>query len=258
MRATVYVRHGERTPVGIRMSDPPASIPEHWMMCKTARRFRAAVSAAPLGAPEGVFGAGVGKGAPAGAEAVVGGGVADGDTLRMRKTVERADGTSAEGEWCVHGLSLFERVVSLMLRFAVLWQPARGTHGHWKTGAHSPLLLCHLVLAEVRSIQNTYNYGTALRKLYVDKLGFLPDTTRSAGETYFRHVTSAYATNPRSWTPRRSTNMPRTIESLQHIVHGLYPTSKCENEALTQILIRYVNDGHGFIRETDIQPPQPQ
>ncbi|KAL5637964.1 hypothetical protein ACGC1H_002286 [Rhizoctonia solani] len=39
----VYVRHGERTPVGIRMSEPPASIPAFWNACKTARRFKAAV-----------------------------------------------------------------------------------------------------------------------------------------------------------------------------------------------------------------------
>lgn len=35
---------GERTPVRVRMSDPPANIPERWDLCKTARRFRAAVT----------------------------------------------------------------------------------------------------------------------------------------------------------------------------------------------------------------------
>lgn len=28
----------------VRMSDPPANIPERWNLCKTARRFRAAVT----------------------------------------------------------------------------------------------------------------------------------------------------------------------------------------------------------------------
>lgn len=69
----IYVRHGERTPVGVRMAGPPASIPEHWMMCKNARRFRAAVS-----------------------------GAAGEDHLNMMKVVERFDGTSAEGE-CLLG-----------------------------------------------------------------------------------------------------------------------------------------------------------
>lgn len=36
--------------------------------------------------------------------------------------------------------------------------------------------------------------------------------------------------------------MPRTIESLQHVIHGLYPTSKRENEAMAQILIRNGKD----------------
>jgi acid phosphatase len=80
----VYVRHGERTPVGVRMAGPPASIPQHWMMCKTARWFRAAVfsdthNATPLD--------------------IAGGEKMLEDTLLMRKTVERADGTAAEGEW---------------------------------------------------------------------------------------------------------------------------------------------------------------
>ena len=31
---------GERTPVRVRLSNPPASIPEHWTMCRMAYRFR--------------------------------------------------------------------------------------------------------------------------------------------------------------------------------------------------------------------------
>jgi acid phosphatase len=69
----VFVRHGERTPVGVRMAGPPASIPEHWMMCKHARRFRAAVAGADAEAADAF--------------------------LSMKKVVERADGSSSEGEW---------------------------------------------------------------------------------------------------------------------------------------------------------------
>jgi hypothetical protein len=39
----VFVRHGERTPVRVRMANAPASIPEHWNLCKTARQFKSAV-----------------------------------------------------------------------------------------------------------------------------------------------------------------------------------------------------------------------
>src|SRR6266404_487827 len=38
----------------------------------------------------------------------------------------------------------------------------------------------------------------------------------------------------------RSTNMPRTIESLQQIMHGLYPASKYPQELTPQLLVRYV------------------
>ena len=64
---------GERTPVRIRMSDPPASIPEGWMLCHTARRFSAAVASNSTdGSQEG---------------------------LPLRKVVEREDGSIASGEW---------------------------------------------------------------------------------------------------------------------------------------------------------------
>lgn len=87
----IYVRHGkcelwpcsgvadkqglgERTPVGVRMASPPASIPEHWSLCTTARRFRASV-ANTLSGPH------------------------DDEQLPLRKVVERPDGTVVEGEW---------------------------------------------------------------------------------------------------------------------------------------------------------------
>jgi hypothetical protein len=81
---------GERTPVGVRMSDPPASIPEHWMMCKTGRQFRSAVASYGLGSdlsfrqPE----------------------YGEGEYMTIKRIVERADGLAAEGEWCVP-LSVF-------------------------------------------------------------------------------------------------------------------------------------------------------
>ncbi|KDR72600.1 hypothetical protein GALMADRAFT_252751 [Galerina marginata CBS 339.88] len=150
----VYVRHGERTPVGVRLNGSPASIPEHWDMCKTARRFKAAVSGV-LGIEE---------------------------TLPTRKVVERQDGTMREGECLLGELTDLGR-------------------------------------------QSTFNFGQNLRKLYVDRLGFLPDFLSDQNAVYFR-----------------STNMPRTTESLQEIMHGLYPSHKCHLTALPPLRIRNGKD----------------
>lgn len=58
---------------------------------------------------------------------------------------------------------------------------------------------------------------------FICRLGFLPDTARSDAELYFR-----------------STNVPRTFESLYQIVHGLYPSEKRVDGYVPQLLIRYV------------------
>jgi acid phosphatase len=62
------------------MNEPPASIPAHWMMCKSARNFRAAV--AELTAP-----------GEEGTRVLVNG------SMPFRKAVERKNGMSIEGEW---------------------------------------------------------------------------------------------------------------------------------------------------------------
>ena len=54
------------------------------------------------------------------------------------------------------------------------------------------------------------------------RLGFLSDTLQKDSEVYFR-----------------STNMPRTIESLQQVIYGLYPTSKCDINVIPTLLTRY-------------------
>jgi len=60
-----------------------------------------------------------------------------------------------------------------------------------------------------------------LRRLYVDKLGFLPGTLQNENQAYFR-----------------STDVPRTIESLENIVHGLYPQIHCASGVIPSILVR--------------------
>ncbi|KDQ22366.1 hypothetical protein PLEOSDRAFT_1079741 [Pleurotus ostreatus PC15] len=151
----VYVRHGERAPVGVRLADPPASIPSHWMLCTAARQFRAELN--------------------------TNNGALDGDPLPLKRLVERKDGTSAEGECLLGELTDVGR-------------------------------------------KSTFEYGAALRRLYVERLGFLPDQLLNAEQAYFR-----------------STNMPRTMESLRNIISGLYPAEKCPN-TLPPILIRNGKD----------------
>ncbi|KAJ3551009.1 hypothetical protein NM688_g4955 [Phlebia brevispora] len=151
----VYVRHGERTPVRIRMSEPPASIPQSWMLCHTARRFSAAVASnATYGSNE---------------------------ELPLRRVVEREDGSLSPGECMLGELTDVGR-------------------------------------------QTTYDFGLGLRRLQLTeyvRLGFLPDTIHSDNDVYFR-----------------STNVPRTVESLHQIIHGLYPAVKCHDSFAPQIRIR--------------------
>ncbi|CAA7268373.1 unnamed protein product [Cyclocybe aegerita] len=167
----VYVRHGERTPVGVRMTGPPANIPEHWIMCRTARRFRAAVSSF-LGFQH----------LPHVEQQLSQDNNNNEETLYTRKVVERKDGSVGDGECLLGELTDLGR-------------------------------------------QSTFNFGQNLRKLYIDRLGLLPNVLPDSNIVYFR-----------------STNMPRTTESLQQIVHGLYPTEKCLPTALPPLFIRNGKD----------------
>ncbi|KAJ8597068.1 phosphoglycerate mutase-like protein [Rhizopogon salebrosus TDB-379] len=146
----IYVRHGERTPVRVRMSDPPASIPADWQLCNTSKSFH--------------------------------------DTMAGYSSTE-------DGLW-------YKKVVE-------------NRHGKTSEG------LC--LLGELTDIgkQSTYSFGAALRSLYIDRLKFLPQRLEDERLTYFR-----------------STNLSRTIESLQYIVHGLYPPSACAPSTIPPIVIR--------------------
>ena len=64
------------------MSDPPASIPAHWIMCKTASRFRATVARFEGEKAEELTPGAVKK-----------------DLMPVSKVVERIDGSYVEGEW---------------------------------------------------------------------------------------------------------------------------------------------------------------
>lgn len=85
LHTTTYYRHiiltytltGERTPVGVRLAEPPANVPEHWMMCKSARSFQNTVASVLHNAP---------------------GGMVD-EALSTRRVVERFDGSTVDGEW---------------------------------------------------------------------------------------------------------------------------------------------------------------
>ncbi|KAG1811722.1 phosphoglycerate mutase-like protein [Suillus subaureus] len=141
----IYVRHGERTPVRVRMSNPPASIPADWQMCNTAKSFH--------------------------------------------ETVAGQSPTIDDGLWY--------RKLS-------------------RTGMEEQLR----DYGELTDIgkKSTYSFGTALRSLYIE---ISPLKARDERLTYFR-----------------STNIARTIESLQHIVHGVYPPSSCAPGIIPSIIIR--------------------
>lgn len=59
--------------------------------------------------------------------------------------------------------------------------------------------------------KSAFRVGQEIRKLYIERLGFLPDVLDSHKPVYFR-----------------STDNLRTFESLQQVLHGLYPTSKIQ------------------------------
>ncbi|KAF9784782.1 phosphoglycerate mutase-like protein [Thelephora terrestris] len=73
--------------------------------------------------------------------------------------------------------------------------------------------------------KSTFNFGNALRKLYVDRLHFLPDTMESNEEVYLR-----------------SSNRTRTIESLQQVIHGLFPLDKQGQFFVPHICVRNKRD----------------
>ncbi|KAG8970739.1 hypothetical protein FRC03_004121 [Tulasnella sp. 419] len=146
----VYVRHGERTPVAVRLDKPPASIPAIWNLCKEGRKFAAAVY------PH--------------------------TQLEVFRATEQMDGRSIDGDCTLGELTDVGR-------------------------------------------RSTYDFGIALRRLYIEKLGYLPDTASADGSTYFR-----------------STFTPRTMESLQQVIEGLYPNSKHEPGFIPRVLSRNVKD----------------
>ncbi|PPQ68920.1 hypothetical protein CVT24_007664 [Panaeolus cyanescens] len=161
----VYVRHGERTPVGVRMTNAPANIPEHWNMCRTASRFRSAVH-------DTLSGHKTSQPAAMGSD----------ETLATRIAVERGDGNVVEGECLLGELTDLGR-------------------------------------------QTTFAFGKNLRNLYVNRLGFIPDKLSDTNQVYFR-----------------TTNIPRTTQSLQQIVRGLYPDEKCHENVHPPLLVRNGKD----------------
>lgn len=78
---------GERTPVSVRLAEPPASIPERWLLCKQARRFRAAVAGSGSDQDER-------------------------PGLEVNRILERSNGVSVEGEWCVLRLSVAASILN--------------------------------------------------------------------------------------------------------------------------------------------------
>lgn len=77
---------------------------------------------------------------------------------------------------------------------------------------------------------STLRFGRELRRLYVDRLGFLPQTLSSKDTDAFYF---------------RSTNMGRTIESLEQVIRGLHPKTVQPNEQgqfIPKVLVRNGTD----------------
>ncbi|KAG6808283.1 hypothetical protein H0H92_004646 [Tricholoma furcatifolium] len=73
-------------------------------------------------------------------------------------------------------------------------------------------------------------------------LGFLSDKLLNTNEVYFRFILYIANRNYISHALFRSTNMPRTIASLQQVIHGLYPQEKCDLKVLPNIFVRNGKD----------------
>jgi acid phosphatase len=82
---TLCIVPGERTPVGVRLANPPASIPEHWTMCRMAYRFRTIPDMLGVSS-EGLP---ITKALDHRVD----------ESQNIPKLVERIDGTTAEGGW---------------------------------------------------------------------------------------------------------------------------------------------------------------
>lgn len=159
--------------MGVRLAGPPANVPEHWLMCKTARSFRAAV------ADDGALGDGY---------------------LHTRRLVERPDGSSVEGEWydccprCLCSL-LLTGIFSLLgeltdtgrnvrriyrISYDVLDVPDTMPSVYLQLRSGPTTLICAKVRYVLLMVWMLFECVT--------RLGFLPDTLEQQGETYFRCV----------------------------------------------------------------------
>ena len=76
---------GERTPVGVRLANPPASVPEHWTMCRMANRFSTISDMLGVSSEEIPMTKELDHRVD--------------ESQSIPKLVERIDGTTAEGEW---------------------------------------------------------------------------------------------------------------------------------------------------------------
>lgn len=70
------------------------------------------------------------------------------------------------------------------------------------------------------------------------RLGLLPDVLDSDETAYFRCVLFCNYAYLGAMFEHRSTNMPRTIETLQQVLYGLYPESKISKGFVPRVRAR--------------------
>lgn len=117
------------------------------------------------------------------------------------------------------------------------------------------------MLGELTNVgrNSTFKFGSALRDLYISKcasfdwkwspttdhihrLGFIPDILDSQESIYLRLASIHSFTDSMTQSLGRSTNMPRTIETLQQVLHGLYPSNRTTPGLIPRVRMRQPQD----------------
>ncbi|SCV72301.1 BQ2448_4995 [Microbotryum intermedium] len=206
VQAHWFVRHGERSPVRQRLTgfgDIPAIFP----LCAIGRSFSTAV----LSLTSGPTSTATPK--PTATTTTSNGSSSDATTAPR--------GTHPDSVPCKShtGQLLSKRLLGIRRHTEEM--------GSQNTAKRGSLADCYWGELTDLGRESTLNLGARLRSLYVDRLGFLPETLPDV---------------PLDQSPVffRSTGMPRTIESLHQIVEGLFPSGY--REGLVDYTVRNPND----------------
>ncbi|KAI3653154.1 hypothetical protein MP228_002579 [Amoeboaphelidium protococcarum] len=218
-------RHGERTPIGNYL---PGLVPQHWPLCHLSSFFAANVqeyqSRLMANAPVAVNDGGNDAGdTPTGGHSQYHPSEEYPDrefwstssTVQEPHLTEDGGNSAATSEMPSYiSRDNLNAVGHIQKRIEEPGHIEAGLHrtGHLgKSGdaVRVPPGTCFFGQLTDKGRETHYRLGTSLRQLYVDKLRFLPPVWDSS-----RHQQHLYV---------RSTDYPRTVESVQHLLGGIYP-----------------------------------